>query len=213
MRTMRPAPAVLAILAVASLALTGCSASGKEAASPTPSPSAQSTPAEATTGQDAAPILAAYGLDGLTGEEVVDRLDAMPVKERPKTLMASVRSGELQLSDTKTGANASMELPEDKFYLSVAPFVSQTHECFFHSLTTCLGEEQNKAATVKIADTDSGKVYVQEETTTFDNGFKGYWLPAGKQITVTVTIDGKSGTVDTATSVGSPTCLTSLQLS
>lgn len=33
-----------------------------------------------------------------------------------------------------------LETTPDEFYVSVTPYLEQTHDCFFHSRTTCLGE-------------------------------------------------------------------------
>ncbi|MDP9822944.1 hypothetical protein J2S59_002753 [Nocardioides massiliensis] len=68
-------------------------------------------------------------------------------------------------------------MPEDRFYLAVAPYVDQTHECFYHSLTTCLGELDSADVRVKIVDEANDEVLVDEVRTTFDNGFLGFWLP------------------------------------
>ncbi|WP_281366691.1 CueP family metal-binding protein [Nocardioides massiliensis] len=71
----------------------------------------------------------------------------------------------------------SLDVPEDRFYLAVAPYVDQTHECFYHSLTTCLGELDSADVRVKIVDEANDEVLVDEVRTTFDNGFLGFWLP------------------------------------
>ena len=49
-----------------------------------------------------------------------------------------------------------------------------SHGCFYHSLTTCLGELDNEDIQVTITDEATGEVLVDEATTTFDNGFIGF---------------------------------------
>ena len=107
----------------------------------------------------------------------------------------------------------SLDMPEDRFYLSVAPYVDQTHECFNHSLTTCMGELGSKGVQVQILDETNDKVLVADETrTTFKNGFVGFWLPRDIEGSIRVTYAGKTGVADFATGEAAPTCLTTLRL-
>jgi len=105
----------------------------------------------------------------------------------------------------------ALPLEDNEFYLSIAPYVDQTHECYYHSLTTCRGELANEDISVRIID-DSGAVLVDEQVTTFDNGFVGFWLPRDIEGTVEVTHDGRTGQRDFSTSEDGATCLTTLQL-
>lgn len=165
------------------------------------------TPA-AEPGEAPAP-LAAHGLGGMSGKEIVDHLDRLGGEDRPADLMASVRAEELIVTDGTE--EVTVELPEDSFYLSVAPFVETTHECYYHSLTTCQGELQGEDVEVTFT-TDDGEVLVDETTTTFANGFVGYWLPRDVEGTLRVTHEGRVGEVAVATGEEDPTCLTTLQL-
>nr|KEP23415.1 hypothetical protein DA06_08760 [Georgenia sp. SUBG003] len=193
-----------AAAAGAVLVLAGCSAE--------PETEPAGTGAAASSEAAAAGVearLAAYDLDGAPADEIVDGLDRLAVAERPADLMASVRVDQLVVSDGQE--EVAMDLPEDRFYLSVAPFVDQTHECFYHSLTTCTGELGGEDVEVRIVD-DAGKVLVDEKTTTYDNGFVGYWLPRDIDGTLTVSYDGRIGEVDFSTREDSPTCVTTLQV-
>ncbi|RIK15345.1 MAG: hypothetical protein DCC50_08445, partial [Acidobacteria bacterium] len=93
--------------------------------------------------------MTAHGLQGLAAREVIDRLEATPVSARPAELIASVQPAAVLLSDAE-GREARLPLPQDEFYLSVAPYLDQTHECHFHSLTTCRGELGNEELTVRV---------------------------------------------------------------
>jgi hypothetical protein len=194
----------LAAAAALVLALGSCSSSpatDDAAAAPEPVVSA-----------DAASILAAYGLAGLDGRAVVDRLDRAPVSERPAQLRASVRPGQLLLSDDSSDDPAVLDLPKDEFYLSVAPYADQTHDCFHHSLTTCRGELAGEPLQVTITEQGSGAVLVDTSAETYDNGFIGFWLPAGIDATIRIVHGGRTGTADISTGPDDPTCLTTLQL-
>ncbi|MFA6575897.1 MAG: CueP family metal-binding protein, partial [Nocardioides sp.] len=176
--------------------LTGCSDDPKETAAP--SDSASDT------------LLADYGLDGMETVEIIDHLDRLGGDDRPADLMASVRPSELVVS--AGDEEYSLEVPDGQFYLSVAPYVDTTHECFNHSLTTCQGELTETDVDVTITDETNGEVLVDEVRTTFANGFVGFWLPRDIEGTVSIEYDGKAGVVDFATGEDSPTCLTTLQL-
>lgn len=156
-------------------------------------------------------MLAENDLTGLDAKQVIDRLDAMPLAERPKNLFASIRSDTLLVSDGGD-REVTLPMPIDEFYVSMAPYVTQTHDCYFHSLTTCVGELQDKEVHVTITDAD-GTVLVDDKYRTFDNGFVGFWLPRDIDATVTLDFDGKSVTAPLSTTGEDPTCVTTLQLS
>src|SRR5699024_6774993 len=99
----------------------------------------RSQPLTTETGERATTeFLAEHDLAGMDAVELIDRLDRLPVSQRPENLMASVRNEEIVLTDGTQ--EVAMDLPEDRSYVSIAPFVEETHDCFYHSLTTCLGE-------------------------------------------------------------------------
>ena len=141
---------------------------------------------------------------------LIDELDRLPLDERPDTLMASVRPRELVLTDQE--GERVLPLPDDRFYLSVAPYVSTTHECFYHSLTTCTGELGDRKVHVTATD-DAGRVLLDRSATTFDNGFLGLWLPRDVTGTLTIRSGSKRGQVPFGTGDQDPTCLTTLRLS
>lgn len=182
---------IIAVLAAAAL-LTGCSA-----------------PAPAGAPAASAPIELAE-LDTLSPTEVVDVLEAVPVAERPTAFTVSVRPDKLVV--TTKGGETERALPDDAFYLSFAPYLDTTHECFFHSLTTCHGELGGERIDVTIT-APSGDVLVDDTLTAADNGFVGVWLPRGIRATLTTTYEGKSATAEIGTGPDDPTCLTTLQLS
>lgn len=190
------------------LALAGCSSAEPDAGT-APTAVADSAQAQQAGPDVAGALLSEHGLGGMEVEQVIDRLDRLPTADRPTDLIASVRVDQLVVSD---GAQeAALDLADDRFYLSVAPYVDGTHECFYHSLTTCLGELGGQEVQVRIID-DAGEVLVDEARTTFDNGFVGFWLPRDIDGTIEVSHDGRTGAVDFSTREESPTCLTTLQL-
>lgn len=152
-----------------------------------------------------------HGLAGLDAREVIERLDATPLAQRSTDLIASVQPDELVL--TSGDRTQSLPMPAEEFYLSVAPYVSRTHECYFHSLTTCLGELRNEQVHVTVTDRATGESVVDDTLTTFDNGFVGLWLPRGMTGDITVEHDGRRATSPVSTeNADDLTCLTSLRV-
>ncbi|WP_110589577.1 CueP family metal-binding protein [Microbacterium suaedae] len=191
-----------ALTMIAALFLASC-ASSEEA--PPVEESAIGTTAESE-------MLASWDLDGLDATQIITQLDEAPVAERPEGLIASVEPDELVVTDG-SGVETRLPLPEDEMYVAVAPFRERTHECYFHSLTTCLGELGDADVQVKF-ETDEGEVLLDEARRTYDNGFVGLWLPRGVEGVLTIEQDGDVGSVDIATnSADDPTCITGLQLS
>lgn len=178
------------------LTLAGCSSETSESTTP------------GNLSQEA--FLTTHGLDGMEAEGIIEHLDQMAVADRPTDLIASVRIDELLLTDDSQ--EVVLDLPEALTYVSIAPYVNQTHDCFYHSLTTCLGELGNEPVQVTITDETTGEVLVDKETTTFDNGFVGFWIPDEVTGTIEVTHQGRTGTTDFSTTDDGATCVTDLRL-
>lgn len=187
--------AAIAAAALA-LALTGCSAADPEPTS------------DGTVSQDA--FLTAHGLADMDAVEIIDHLDRQKVTERPTDLIASVRADELLLSSDDQ--EVVLDLPDNQTYVSIAPYLTSTHDCFYHSLTTCQGELDNEDIQVTITDEATGEVLVDEATTTFDNGFIGFWLPDDATGLIEVSYQGRTGTTEFSTADDGATCVTDLRL-
>ena len=187
--------AAIAATALA-LALTGCSATDPE---PT---------ADGTVSQDA--FLTTHGLADMDAVEIIDHLDRQKVTERPTDLIASVRADELLLSSGDQ--EVVVDLPDNQTYVSIAPYLNSTHDCFYHSLTTCVGELSNEDIQVTITDEATGEVLVDEATTTFDNGFIGFWLPADATGLIEVSYQGRAGSTEFSTTDDGATCVTDMRL-
>ncbi|MTB71146.1 CueP family metal-binding protein [Arsenicicoccus cauae] len=207
---MRTRDLTAAVLATSlALALTGCSTAPNQTASASPTSPAPSASSAPSSPADTQAFLARNGLAGKDVKTIVSELDRTQ-DDKAKGLKGSVRQGELQLTDA-SGATAAVPIPADSFYLSMAPYVSRTHECFYHHLTGCQGELADKAMQVTITDA-AGKTLVDEQVRTYANGFVGFWLPRDVTGTITVVYDGKTVKAPFATGATSPTCVATLQL-
>jgi hypothetical protein len=123
---------------------------------------------------------------------------------------ASITSHELIVTNSNK-EETTYELPEEEFFVSIAPFIETTHECAIHSLTGCQGELVEKEFDVYIQD-EAGNVVVDETMTSFANGFIDLWLPRDKTYTVKIGYDGKTAESELSTFEGDNTCVTTMQL-
>lgn len=195
----------LVLAMVASLALTAC------AAADTTSDSAPESTPDPAAWDAAQELLARHDVAATDVESLIEALDATGLDERP-ALMASVRPHELLLSDETTAEPLAVPIPDDRFYLSFAPYYDATHDCYFHSLTTCKGEMAGEQVQVTIVDDATGETLVDEQLTAFDNGFVGVWLPRDIEGTLRIEHDGAVAETEIATGPEDATCLTTMQL-
>lgn len=185
---------------VSGLVLSGCSVPAPDGASLSSSP--QISESE---------FLAAHDLTGLGAVQIIDRLDSMSLADRPTDLLASVQPEKLVLTDGQN-RETHLPMPQDEVYVSVAPYREQTHDCYFHSLTTCVGELGNAEILVTLTDAD-GNVLIDGAYETYDNGFVGLWVPRDVEATLIIEQDGQIGSVTISTiNEDDPTCVTTLRL-
>ncbi len=169
-----------------------------------------STQAAPATSPDAGSFLEEHGLSG-DAVKLIDDLEKLGGADRPKDFTASVRPDELLLSDGED--EVTMPLPDDRFYLSIAPYADKTHDCYFHSLTTCQGELTEQDVHVKIVEKATGDVLVDDQQVTNPNGFVGFWLPKDVDGTVSVSHAGRTAQQDFSTrGDDEATCMTTLKL-
>jgi hypothetical protein len=193
--------AALALL----LSITACTGGADPDAPPSAAGNARDL------GPDATALLATFDIAAPdTVGELIDELQAQPIADRPDGLMASVRVDALLLS--AGGNEVSVPLPTDEFHLSVAPYLDSTHECFYHSLTTCVGELGDTTLHVTITDDADGAVLIDDDVITYNNGFFDVTLPTDRDITLTITDGEHTAEVPLGTRDDDPTCVTSIQL-
>ncbi|GGP11896.1 MULTISPECIES: CueP family metal-binding protein [Oceanobacillus] len=125
---------------------------------------------------------------------------------------ASITSEQLVVTDNEGNEQAVYDLPEDEFFVSIAPFMQQTHPCEIHSLTGCQGEMVLEDFDVYI-ETAEGDVVIDETMQTEENGFIDLWLPRDETYTVEIRHDGKEVTSEISTFDDDFTCITTMQLS
>lgn len=147
--------------------------------------------------------------DSYTDEEVKELVHKYST-ENIEDETASITSEELIITD-QAGDETKIPLPKDEFFVSIAPFYTETHECAIHSLTGCQGELVQESFDIYITD-ESGSVVMDDEIETAANGFIDLWLDKDENYTVTISQDGKEVTSDISTFEGDYTCITTMQL-
>jgi len=123
---------------------------------------------------------------------------------------ASITSTQLIVTENDE-QSSTYDLPDNEFFLSIAPYVDQTHPCAIHSLTGCPGEMVEKEFNVNIKD-EGGTVIVDEKMKSQSNGFIDLWLPRDTKYSITVEHDGKTAESEISTFETDDTCLTTMQL-
>lgn len=152
--------------------------------------------------------LASLGLSNKTAKEILTELgDGTLV---PDGYAVSVYDHEI-LIFTEDDQTISLPMPDDEFYLSVAPYKTLTHECTFHSATGCRGELKSETFFVEFVDTD-GNVILSQSMDTLSNGFIDMWLPRNIEGTLTITQGDFVATKLISTEAGQPTCETTMRL-
>lgn len=127
-----------------------------------------------------------------------------------KDQSASITSTQLIVKNSDN-SQITYDLPEDEFFVSIAPYYKQTHPCATHSLTGCRGELSAEEFDVNIIDTD-GKVILNESLKSNSHGFIDLWLPRDKEYNITITKDGKTAESKVSTYESDDTCITTMQL-
>lgn len=123
---------------------------------------------------------------------------------------ASITSTELKVVHENAKATV-YALPEDEFFVSIAPFVDETHPCAIHNLATCRGELANEEFKVYMEDHD-GNVVLDQTIKSQPNGFIDLWLPRDQQLKVKITHDGRTSESEISTFKDDNTCITTMQL-
>ncbi|GGM26091.1 hypothetical protein GCM10011351_09660 [Paraliobacillus quinghaiensis] len=123
---------------------------------------------------------------------------------------ASITPEQLIITDSNEN-ESTYALPEDEFFVSIAPYVTQTHPCAIHSLTGCQGELVNEEFNVYIEDMD-GNVVIDETMQSQANGFIDLWLPRDKTYQITISNNGKKQRSQFSTFENDNTCITTIQL-
>ncbi|WHX47002.1 CueP family metal-binding protein [Paenibacillus woosongensis] len=123
---------------------------------------------------------------------------------------ASINSTQLIVTN-KDNSQLTYALPKDEFFVSIAPYIEQTHPCATHSLTGCRGELINTEFEVFIEDSE-GNILRDEKLTSNSHGFIDLWLPRDKEYRISITQNEKKVESTFSTFESDDTCITTMKL-
>ncbi|WP_087974104.1 CueP family metal-binding protein [Oceanobacillus rekensis] len=166
----------------------------------------------------AAVVLTACGADDTVKGESSQENETENMKElvrdystgNLKAEAASITSHQLMVNDNN-GNELVYDLPADDFFVSIAPYVNETHPCTNHSLTSCQGEMTEEVFDIYIEDME-GNVIIDETMKSQSNGFVDLWLPRDKTYRVKIKHEGQMIESELSTFKGDKTCITTMQL-
>ena len=145
-------------------------------------------------------------LDSKDVKELVQKYSTRKITDQS----ASITSTHLIVTDSDD-KELVYNLPEGEFFVSIAPFINETHPCENHSLTGCQGELVNQDFDFYIEDM-GGNVVLDETMNSESNGFIDLWLPRDKTYNVRISHEGKQIESEISTFEKDGTCITTLQL-
>lgn len=151
------------------------------------------------------------GSEDMPAEDVKDLVNEYSAGHFSDEKAATITATELIITDQEDNESV-YNLPEGEFFVSIAPFLTETHPCTDHSLTGCQGELAHKDFDVLIEDS-GGNMIVDDTMNSGENGFIDLWLPRNQTYQVTITHEGKQVESDISTFVEDGTCITTMQLS
>lgn len=162
--------------------------------------------------------LGVYIFTGNVDRNAPNEIDAQSIKQLVneystgilETKSASITSKQLIVTDSND-KSLTYDLPEDEFFLSIAPYVESTHPCATHSLSGCQGEMVEEEFSVYIDDME-GNVVLDQTMKSQSNGFIDLWLPRDRKYRITVESDGKTAKSEISTFENDDTCITTMQL-
>ncbi len=153
----------------------------------------------------------------VSAESILERLELTDVEltkavltlderlDEPEDLGARITGEALLLYQGKD--EFSVPLPEELFFVSIAPYINDVHPCTIHNLITCRGELYGETMQITVTLND-GTVLYSEERITQANGFIGLWLPSNIEGILTVEMPNRIVTHPISSDASSDTCIT-----
>jgi len=163
-------------------------------------------------------LLMSILLAACSGKSASEELDSKDVKELVQNYSvgkitdqtASITSTQLIVTDSSDNESV-YDLPEEEFFVSIAPFINETHPCENHSLTGCQGEMVDQDFDFYIEDMD-GNIVLDETMNSESNGFIDLWLPRDQTYNIKISYEGKQVESEISTFEKDGTCITTMQL-
>lgn len=126
-------------------------------------------------------------------------------------LSSTITSQTLTIEDESINKSEVIDISQNDFFVSIAPYENSTHPWENHILTGRKGEMVDKDFKVKIEDKE-GNIVVDKKVNSGSNGFLDFWLPRNKKFNITIEYKNKSTNSMISTFDKDPTCITTIQL-
>lgn len=98
-------------------------------------------------------------------EAVKERVYYYSVNDIEEGINVSIDSKVMSVTNSNGKVIESLNLPEDEFFVSIAPFKTMTHPCEINSLSGCQGELIEEELHVTVVD-QKGNTIIDENMTT-----------------------------------------------
>ncbi|GAA5189915.1 CueP family metal-binding protein [Ferrimonas gelatinilytica] len=143
----------------------------------------------------------------LQGHQWYKNEEGIVVRVLPNKVTATFANGE----------EADVAIPEDQFFLSIAPWMTYTHPCGNHVPTGCTGELIGEEMHMSAVDVETGEEILNQMVTTQHDGFIDFWVPRNRKLEFTFHHGDANGVWREAKEVlttddDSRTCITTMQL-
>lgn len=143
----------------------------------------------------------------LQGHKWYRNSDNIVVRVHPDKVTATFAGGE----------QAHVAIPDELFYLSIAPWLNFTHPCGNHVPTGCTGELIGEEMHMTAVDVETGEEIMNQMVTTQHDGFIDFWVPSNRTLEFTFHHGDEHGVWREAkevltTHADSRTCITTMQL-
>ena len=102
-------------------------------------------------------------------------------------------------------------LPDDEFYVAIAPFINNTHPCETHYPSSCQGELIQETIQLKVS-IENGSSLFEGTKSTMKNGFFEVWLPRNKTININIVYNSLKANEIIKTNSNRNTCITTAKL-
>src|SRR5690625_5970396 len=134
-------------------------------------------------------LLTACGTSSENADDVRALVDDYSAGDFTDDHQASITSSELIITN-EDESKETYDLPDDEFFVSIAPFKNETHPCEIHSLTGCQGELVDADFDMLIKN-QAGEIVVDETMNSGKNGFVDLWLTRDVKYNVEINNDEK----------------------
>jgi hypothetical protein len=158
--------------------------------------------------QTSTPQPSPAALRGVDAVRAMELANAWGIQGAPVQSFVTPQAVHFSFAD---GQKLQVALPADRMVVSIAPYITRTHPCKTHYMSSCRGELVLTPVQV-VATNQEGRVVFRGTLRTLENGFMDLWLPRNQTYQIRLEAGGRSVSGQISTFNDSDTCITTLQL-